>query len=70
MEALRAGASGYLHKTRGITALTEAISRIQRGEVVVDQPDSARRGRRRCSPRPPAAGGLPSRTACTGWPRS
>ena len=41
LEALRAGASGYLHKTRGITALTEAISRIQRGEVVVDVPKAA-----------------------------
>ena len=41
LEALRAGASGYLHKTRGITALIEAISRILRGEVVVDVPKSA-----------------------------
>ena len=36
LEALKAGASGYLHKTRGIGA--------HRG----DQPDSARRGGRRC----------------------
>jgi two-component system, NarL family, nitrate/nitrite response regulator NarL len=48
LEALRAGASGYLHKTRGITALTEAMSRIQRGEVVVDVPKAA--GARRAAP--------------------
>lgn len=36
--ALRMGASGYLHKTRGIAALTEAIRRVMRGEVVVDVP--------------------------------
>jgi len=48
LEALKAGASGYLHKTRGITALTEAISRIQRGEVVVDVPKAA--GSRRPAP--------------------
>src|SRR5206468_7754073 len=38
LAALSAGASGYLHKTRGVTALTAAISRVQRGEVVVDAP--------------------------------
>jgi DNA-binding NarL/FixJ family response regulator len=48
LDALRAGASGYLHKTRGITALTEAMSRIQRGEVVVDVPKAA--GSRRTAP--------------------
>ena len=48
LEALRAGASGFLHKTRGIAALTEAISRIQRGEVVVDVPKAA--GSRRTAP--------------------
>ena len=46
-QALHAGASGYLHKTRGVSALTRAIDRVQRGEVVVDVP----------KPRPgPAAG--------------
>jgi DNA-binding CsgD family transcriptional regulator len=35
---LHAGASGYLHKTRGVSALTRAIDRVQRGEVVVDVP--------------------------------
>jgi two-component system nitrate/nitrite response regulator NarL len=39
--ALHAGASGYLHKTRGVSALTRAIERVQRGEVVVDVPKPA-----------------------------
>ena len=54
LEALKSGASGYVHKTRGVTALTAAIDRILRGEVVVDVPESAsakrspqRRGMRR-----------------------
>lgn len=38
MAAVQAGASGFLHKTRGVTALTAAISRVMRGEVVVDVP--------------------------------
>jgi DNA-binding NarL/FixJ family response regulator len=38
LRALSSGASGYLHKTRGVTALTAAISRVLRGEVVVDVP--------------------------------
>lgn len=38
LSALRGGASGYLHKTRGVGALTAAISRVLRGEVVVDVP--------------------------------
>ena len=41
LRALSAGASGYLHKTRGVTALTAAISRVLRGEVVVDVPRAA-----------------------------
>jgi len=36
--ALRAGASGYVHKTRGVSALTGAIERALSGEVVVDSP--------------------------------
>src|SRR5205823_10929613 len=47
LAALQAGAAGYLHKTRGITALTGAISRVLNGEVVVDVP------RTQARPRPP-----------------
>jgi two-component system nitrate/nitrite response regulator NarL len=46
LEALKAGASGYVHKTRGVAALTAAISRILRGEVVVDVPKDAAASRR------------------------
>jgi two-component system nitrate/nitrite response regulator NarL len=45
MAALSAGASGYLHKTRGVTALTAAIGRVLRGEVVVDVPRAGSRPR-------------------------
>jgi two-component system, NarL family, nitrate/nitrite response regulator NarL len=38
MRALGAGASGYLHKTRGISALTAAIDSVVSGDVVVDVP--------------------------------
>ncbi|HUK72199.1 MAG TPA: response regulator transcription factor [Streptosporangiaceae bacterium] len=38
LRALRAGASGYLHKTQGVAALTAAIDRVLRGEVVVSVP--------------------------------
>ncbi|HUY49193.1 MAG TPA: response regulator transcription factor [Streptosporangiaceae bacterium] len=41
-QALQAGASGYLHKTRGVSALIRAIDRVQRGEVVVDVPTAGR----------------------------
>ncbi|HWE89972.1 MAG TPA: response regulator transcription factor [Pseudonocardiaceae bacterium] len=37
---LRSGAAGYLHKSCGIAALTAAISRILRDELVVDRPAS------------------------------
>ena len=73
-QALHAGASGYLHKTRGVSALTRAIDRVQRGEVVVDVPKpvpgpaagpAGRRAPARCLPdrtragMPPVAGGRP-----------
>jgi DNA-binding NarL/FixJ family response regulator len=41
LRALAAGASGYLHKTRGISALAAAIERVMRDEVVVDVPVAA-----------------------------
>ncbi|HEX3787796.1 MAG TPA: response regulator transcription factor [Pseudonocardiaceae bacterium] len=37
--ALRAGASGYLHKTRTVDALAGALGRILRGELVVEVPN-------------------------------
>ena len=37
--ALGAGASGYVHKARGIEALAGAIGRMLQGEVVVDVPE-------------------------------
>lgn len=42
-QALHAGAAGYLHKTRGVSALTGAIERVLRGEVVVDVPKGIRK---------------------------
>lgn len=47
LAALQAGAAGYLHKSRGVTALTGAITRVLSGEVVVDVP------RAPSHPRPP-----------------
>jgi two-component system, NarL family, nitrate/nitrite response regulator NarL len=38
LRALQSGAAGYLHKTRGVAAVTSAIDRVRRGEVVVDVP--------------------------------
>lgn len=38
--AMRAGASGYVHKTRGVTVLKQTIERVLRGEVVVEVPAS------------------------------
>jgi two-component system, NarL family, nitrate/nitrite response regulator NarL len=42
-QALHVGAAGYLHKTRGVSALTGAIERVLRGEVVVDVPKGIRK---------------------------
>jgi two-component system, NarL family, nitrate/nitrite response regulator NarL len=39
--ALDAGASGYLHQSRGVGALVAALERVLRGEVVVDVPEAA-----------------------------
>jgi two-component system nitrate/nitrite response regulator NarL len=36
--ALAAGASGYLHQSRGVDALVSALERVLGGEVVVDLP--------------------------------
>ncbi len=40
MQAMRAGASGYVHKTRGVSVLKQTIERVLRGEVVVEVPSS------------------------------
>jgi DNA-binding NarL/FixJ family response regulator len=42
LQALQSGAAGYLHKTRGIAAVTTAIDRVRRGELVVDVPRNMR----------------------------
>ena len=41
LAALQGGASAYVHKSRAVTALTTAISRVLRGEIVVDVPKAA-----------------------------
>ncbi len=41
MQAMRAGAAGYVHKTRGVAVLKQTIERVLRGEVVVEVPSSA-----------------------------
>ncbi len=38
MRAMGAGASGYGHKTRGVSVLKQTIERVLRGEVVVEVP--------------------------------
>lgn len=41
MQAMRAGAAGYVHKTRGVTVLKQTIDRVLRGEVVVEVPSAS-----------------------------
>jgi len=38
MRAMRAGAAGYIHKTRSVQVLKQTIDRVLRGEVVVEVP--------------------------------
>jgi two-component system, NarL family, nitrate/nitrite response regulator NarL len=38
MQAMRAGAVGYIHKTRSVAVLRDTIGRVLRGEVVVEVP--------------------------------
>jgi DNA-binding NarL/FixJ family response regulator len=49
-KALELGASGFVHKTRGVTALIEAIHRVVDGRTVVELPP-----RRRPAPSDPSA---------------
>jgi two-component system nitrate/nitrite response regulator NarL len=47
-QALDAGASGYLHQSRGVEVLVSALERILNGERVIDVPDApARRAQSR-----------------------
>ncbi|HTS98366.1 MAG TPA: response regulator transcription factor [Streptosporangiaceae bacterium] len=48
--ALDAGASGYLHQSRGIGALVAGLERVLRGEIVVDVPETAPPLRRPAEP--------------------
>jgi two-component system nitrate/nitrite response regulator NarL len=48
--ALAAGASGYVHQSRGVGELVGALERVLRGEVVVDVPDAQPRVRRSAQP--------------------
>jgi two-component system, NarL family, nitrate/nitrite response regulator NarL len=41
MRAMRAGASGYVHKSRGVSVLQRSIERVLRGEVVIEVPAAA-----------------------------
>jgi two-component system, NarL family, nitrate/nitrite response regulator NarL len=41
MRAMRAGASGYVHKTRGVAVLKRTVERVLRGEVVIEVPAPA-----------------------------
>jgi two-component system, NarL family, nitrate/nitrite response regulator NarL len=41
MRAMRAGAAGYVHKTRGVAVLRQTIERVLRGEVVIEVPSAA-----------------------------
>lgn len=50
--ALDAGASGYLHQSRGLGALVSALERVLDGETVIDVPDAPSQRR---SPEPSLA---------------
>jgi two-component system nitrate/nitrite response regulator NarL len=41
MRAMRSGASGYVHKTRGVAVLKATIDRVLSGEVVVEVPSAS-----------------------------
>jgi len=64
--ALDAGASGYLHQSRGVGALVGALERVLQGEVVVDVPDAQPPPRRSAQPNQALrlAGHLTSRELC------
>jgi two-component system, NarL family, nitrate/nitrite response regulator NarL len=41
LQAMRAGAAGFVHKTRGVSVLQQTMERVLRGEVVVEAPAGA-----------------------------
>ena len=45
--AMDAGASGYLHQSRGVEVLVSALERMPSGERVIDLPDAGRASRQR-----------------------
>jgi DNA-binding NarL/FixJ family response regulator len=49
-QALDAGASGYLHQSRGVGELIDVLERVLRGEIVVDVPEVQPRPRRSAEP--------------------
>jgi two-component system, NarL family, nitrate/nitrite response regulator NarL len=59
--ALAAGASGYLHQSRGIEVLVDALERIQNGEQVVDLPGGPVRRPRAATRADTLAAGLTQR---------
>jgi DNA-binding NarL/FixJ family response regulator len=48
--ALDAGASGYLHQSRGVSELLGVLERVLRGEIVVGVPEAQPRPRRSAEP--------------------
>jgi two-component system, NarL family, nitrate/nitrite response regulator NarL len=42
LQAMGAGAAGFVHKTRGVSVLQRSIERVLKGEVVVEAPAAAR----------------------------
>jgi DNA-binding NarL/FixJ family response regulator len=48
--ALNAGASGYLHQSRGVGELVSALDRVLQGDIVVDVPDAQPPSRRSTEP--------------------
>ncbi len=59
--ALAAGASGYLHQSRGVEVLVAALDRILNGERVVDLPGGQARRPRRATHADTLAAGLTQR---------
>jgi two-component system, NarL family, nitrate/nitrite response regulator NarL len=53
-QALDAGASGYLHQSRGVGALVSALDRVLNGEILVDVPQAV----------PPSRAAEPNQALC------